>query len=185
MLGPWDAPNSFDRGDSDYNDVLSSVGRVMSCWENVEFALARVYSCLCGDPDGPSVQQYGVVQVFSARLQSSAEAACRYFIAHPDQMAEGDLFELRRHALAASARRNDVAHGIVFQVDALTHFRNQIPVNLLNRPHFALIPPLYLLRKHLDGLPTFAYRSRDMAILCNRLIDLTGAIEGYRTSHFQ
>lgn len=117
-------------------------------------------------------------------MEAMAAASARHFIAHPNQAAEGDFDVLMREAVAASARRNDIAHGIVMQVNDIGHFRNQIPVNLLRREHHALIPPLYLLRKHVDGLPTFAYRSADMETIFIRLYELAEKIKAYRKSHF-
>lgn len=153
----------------------------MTAWESIEFEFARLYSVLVGAPDGPAIMDYGDGRIFRDRLARLVKAGELHFMRRPNQPDEGEFSSLCAHASMAADRRNDVAHGIVSQIDKLEFFRNGIQVRFLNRDHWALIPPLYLVRRHIDGLPTFAYRSRDMDILSNRMLLVCAAISEYRS----
>ena len=69
MTNPWDAPPLPSRGDSDKNETYAGVGRVISAWENIEFALARLYSVYIGAPDDiHGLRAYGTGRIFRDRL---------------------------------------------------------------------------------------------------------------------
>lgn len=180
MFGPWPAPGLPDRGDEDPDATFTAVGLVLSAWETVEFEMARLYSTFADDPDGAAIHRYGDGRIFRDRLAQLHIAADKHFIRRPGQSTEGDFKALADHAEKAADRRNEVAHGIVMRIDTITFFRNAILVRLWHRPHFALVPPLYLLRKHVDGLPEFAYRSRDLRVLSGRMLDLATGVSRYR-----
>lgn len=182
-MATWNVPR-FDRGDEDQDETLRGVGLVMSSWEGVELELAILYSCFVGDPKGRSVMQYGSGRIFRDRIDGLNRAASRYFISNCNQDAEGALSYIVDEAISASDRRNDVAHGIVFRVDLMTHFRHQIPVSLLNREHYAVIPPIYSVRKHAGGLPNYAYRSRDMIEIAQQLYTLRRHVVAFENRLF-
>jgi hypothetical protein len=80
------------RGDDDINTVYLGVGKVVSGWETVEFELARLYSVLARDPDGPCMREYGEPSVPRYRIEKLARFAEKtHFKLWPSQQAESIL----------------------------------------------------------------------------------------------
>lgn len=178
-VSPWDPFPLPSVGDPDERLTYEWVGRVLDQWEAVEFQLSRLYSIFVGEPDGPAIWDYGKGQIFRLRLSALSEVAEKYFVRCPDQKREGDLCRLVREAEDYSARRNEVAHGTVRDLSEFTFFRQHLAS--AGPDQYALIPPLYLLRKHdLSGHPQFAYTSPDMRVLRDRLFLLSDRIGTFR-----
>ena len=187
MPNPWDPLPFPTRGDDDDRLTFEGVGRVISHWEAVEFELARLYSAFVGDPDGEPMQKgYGQGRIFQDRLRIARLAASKWFIEAPDQHAEAGFDHLAFSAEKFAERRNEVAHGIVFRVQNMTYFRNRFGLSADRRSVFALIPPLYTLRKHdnATGMPTYAYASVELQTLTDRLLSLVVDTRSYREAFF-
>ena len=159
MSNPWDRPALPNRGDRDNARTYEGVGRVIDGWESVEFEMSRLYSVMAGHPDDAGLlQRYGSGRIFRDRQAKLQEMADRYFILQPNQRFESTFDLLDAHANGFSERRNDVAHGIVFDVKTLEFFTNRFPPNLRNKTVYLLIPPLHTIRHHgADGFPVYAY----------------------------
>ncbi len=112
---PWDIPPFPTHGDMWEQLTYAAVGRAMSRWEAVEVEFAQLYALLCGGDrfDETLSQEYGEKDNFRARLIGLNARVCRYFIAHPDQRFEAKMRRVLADAGNFSARRNDIAHGIV------------------------------------------------------------------------
>lgn len=182
MTNPWDRPPIPKRGDESEDITFAAVGRIMTAWEAVEFELSRLYTWYGGSLDSQALMaEYGKGSIFRERVAILERKAAAYFTAHPNQAREGQFSSLLEQAKGYSHRRNDIAHSMLFQIDQLTFFRNKIKTNLLHRPHYAIIPPLYAVRYATAlGLPEFAYTSREMTRIFYRIRQLCQDLETYR-----
>ena len=182
MPEPWGPLPFPTRGDDDDGLTHEGVGRVMSAWEAIEFELSRTYSIFHGEPDGPGIQVYGTGRIFQERLRLLRVAADRHFCRYPNQPLEG-AFDRLGEALAWYAdRRNEVAHGFVFAIHNMTYFMRRFGLRTGGKPQFLLIPPLYTVRNHTDGLPDYAYAYTDLLLLRDRIHYLLGEIMQYRSN---
>jgi hypothetical protein len=174
MAKPWDPPPLPRNGDAIPDKTFAYVGFTMSRWESLEFELSRLHSLFLGALDETdAMRDYGKGRIFPERLDTLTKAAAPHFYSHPSQKSEGQFDEVLEQARLFADRRNDVAHGIVFRIDQITYFREQIKPQLLKREHYALIPPLYALKPHrATGLPSYAYTSASMDRLSHRLMKL-------------
>ena len=155
----------------------------MSEWEALEFELSRLYALLSGSPNDVDVMQiYGTGTIFRERANMLDQIGKAYFMANCGQAREGDFDKLLVLARNYSARRNDIAHGIVFRVNDITFFRQRIRPDRLHRNHYILIPPLYAKRSHSTGLPDFAYTSTEMHRIQRRIENLRMEIRRYLKS---
>ena len=173
MSKPWDVPKLPRRGDADQVQTYAHMGFTIARWEAVEFDLSRLHSFFLGSLDELApMRDYGEPRIFRERADKLAKAANAYFTAHPNQSQEAHFDAILASARGYSNRRNEIAHGMVFRIDVISYFRRNIKPQLLKRPHFAVIPPLYALRAHRSGFPDWAYNSQMMERLCHRLIML-------------
>ena len=181
MSALWNPIPYPQRLDDRRRHTLYGVGLIMSGWESLEFELARIYSFFAEDPDGLSVQtEYGKGRIFSERLLILREKACSFFIRWPHQDVEGLFDQLTERAEELALQRNDVAHGIVYDVSRMVIFSERYPETFGRKPGYALIPPLYTLRRHQDGLPTYAYALPELKALARELGELGTDIQSFR-----
>ena len=158
----------------------SAIGKVTSQWERVEFELSRLYSIFVGKPND-AMQEYGKGRIFRERACAFVESAEAYFINHPNQELEGRLHCLMCLAQGYADRRNEVAHGIVFDIQGITFFAERMEPEARSKPQFAIIPPYQTLRKHdEDGAPKYAYTSEEMLNLRAKLFNLEEKISEFR-----
>ena len=114
MPEPWDFIEPSALGDLDKNATYAGVGRVLSEWGKIEVGLSYLYAILSGRPrEGAAIREYGSKSIFSQRADDLCRIGRSYFVSNPDQKAEAEFDKLLRAARHFSARRNDVAHGIV------------------------------------------------------------------------
>ena len=159
MPNPWDVPPLPTRGDDEAEWTFAGIGRVTSQWEVIEFEFSRLYSIFVGKPD-EEMRGYGQGRIFRDRSEILTKAAEEYFTGQPNQELEGQLHSLMSRAQGFSDRRNEVAHGIVFQLQRLTFFRQSVDADVRGKFQYGLVPPYHTLRKHgPDGLPLYAYAS--------------------------
>ena len=141
MAELWD-PQPFPlRGDADEVLTFEGVGRVMTTWEHVEFGLARLLSIFARAPDAPEGLAGYQGTIFRERLNSLRRATHIYFVAHCDQELEGEFDRLCDVFERFADRRNEVAHGAVFDMAQFDDFGSQRP------PSYMLIPPYHSLKK--------------------------------------
>jgi hypothetical protein len=134
-----------NRGDEDGRLTFEGVGRVITAWEHVEFALGRLYSMFKGAPDTGVMHEYGEPRIFHDRMVRLSRAADSYFIRHPSQKYE-DLFRIAtKDAELISKRRNDIAHSVVFDISTLPFLAREWPshrsLQRHNLPLFQLTTP--------------------------------------------
>ncbi len=182
MSNPWDRPPIPKRGDEDEKTTFSCVGRIMTNWEAVEFEFSRLYTWFGGSLDDQTLMnEYGKGTIFRNRIEILKIKADEFFVKSPNQNRECEFHSLTIQAEGYAGRRNDIAHGMLFQIDQLTYFRDRIKANLLKRTHYAIIPPLHAFRAtSADGFPSYAYTSREMLHLVQRLWALQQSTEKFR-----
>ncbi len=183
MPNLWDRPPIPKIGDPSEDVTYAHVGRLISQWEFLEFALSQIYSCFCvGLTQTTYMREYGSGNIFRVRADILKRKAEDYFVKNPDQGVESEFDRLLTEAKGYSERRNDIAHGVLFPIHEITLFRERIKPDRLHRPHYAIIPPLYASRFHKAGLPDFAYTSVEMGRLTTRTHRLTQRLVTFRSA---
>jgi len=182
MLHNWEfAPPLPDHGEDSPDPLFFGVGKVMSGWEMIEFELSRLYSVFAGDPDGAAMRDYGKHTVAHFRLSNLSEMADRYFIKRPCQGCEGKLLSILAKLRNFASRRNEVAHGIVFDVQKIVAFTENFVPAARGRPQFLLIAPFYQLKQHApDGLPAYGYTSQTLQAMIPAMLDSFGEVHEFR-----
>ncbi|MER9266608.1 hypothetical protein NKI63_18870 [Mesorhizobium sp. M0410] len=181
MINPWD-PFPFPLyGDQNEDEIYQWIGRSLDAWEHVEFELARMYSLLCGDPEWAKMQEYGGSgNIFRDRIGNLANVAVSYFRRDPHQDHEGALDGLITACKGFADRRNEVAHGMVMDVQTFLFWQDKMKAAAPNVPQLLVVPPYYHVRKHDSlGLPGFGYSSFELSTITNRLLDLSRAIDAF------
>lgn len=159
-------------GDIDENITYAAMGRLISQWEAVEFELSRLFAALMWDPDGRTMQFYGKPRIFRERLDILKIAFDGHFMKSPCQHEEGIVDLLLSDITNCADHRNEVAHGMVLDVAQTSLFDNRMAPNPGRKPSFLLLPPYYLLRKHDESGPTFAYSSIEICELVSQMMEL-------------
>jgi hypothetical protein len=158
LLHNWEFPPPLpDRGDDNRDTVFLGVGKVMSAWETMEFELSRLYSVFAGDPDGEVLRDYGKPTIARLRVDGLWDVAEKFFVKSPSQEREAQLATLLARVRHFVSRRNEVAHGIVFDIRPIAAFSRHL-ASKARKPQYALIAPYYQIKQHgADGLPVYAY----------------------------
>jgi hypothetical protein len=115
MDHPWDVPPGPYAPDASIETTYAAVGRALSQWEKLEFTLARLSANLTGHtlPSAVAFGTYRAATIFNKRADDLEEVFRRYIIRHPDQALEGDFGALICDIRRLSARRYDIALGVV------------------------------------------------------------------------
>ena len=156
MPDPWIIPFP-GQGDANIRLTHQGMGMVIDRWEAIELELARLYSVFMGDPDGAAVNDYGRPRIFAERVLGLRKVGEAHFTQMPDQALEGELARVTMISERFADRRNEVAHGFALPVENMTYFQQQMKLSKARRNHYLVIPPIYTVRKHVGGLPTYAY----------------------------
>ncbi len=164
---PWNPKPKLPMGDADERDTYAAVGHALSRWECLETSIALCFSAIVGALMNQSAMRaYGTVASFSGR-RDMVKAAF-------------DVFELRDHPKVApfapllnragnfSARRNEIAHGVVTRVTV-----DNVPQGSY------LVPPRYNSNKHkyrepisMLGLGDYAYTAAQIHEYAQHFHDL-------------
>ena len=163
---PWEVPAPPDRGDPTNEITFAAVGAALSQWEWFEGNLSLAFSYLLGTGSGnvAAIRVYGSVESFRGRANLIESAAVVYFKKKPNDalyQAIKDLLTLSSSRF--SARRNEIAHGIVNP-----YFKIENGEGLHNG--YALYPAYYATRKRklpergplTDTTPTYVYTSAEI-----------------------
>ena len=118
-------PPPIRGGDTEEAPLYTQVGRALSAWEAMEDIVARLFSALVGDRvalmASPATRAYGTVATFRGRKEMVSAAAQSYFF---EKEHKGRLAEIKSFLNSCSdwsARRNEIAHGVVRQIILETH----------------------------------------------------------------
>jgi len=169
MVNPWDPFPFPATADPNESDTYYGVGEVLSQWEFLEFTLARMYSVFVGAPDTARVQEYGRGNIFRTRIGPLVMEADQYFTHSPNQAKEAEFDRIIAIALFYSHRRNEVAHSIVMDVVDLPYFRGKVPFLKSGVKQCLLVPPFHSMKKHINGLPSYAYNKKQLMVLARNI----------------
>ena len=181
---PWEVPDPPPVGDATADITFRAVGAALSNWEWFEGNLSLTFSFLIGAGYGnvAASRAYGSVETFRGRATMIQRAAEVYFRHDADDQMQAGLEEVLNRALnQLSARRNEIAHGIVQPFYATEDFKSV-------HKGFVLYPPFYATRKRkladmppltdITITPTYVYSSveidgfgRLFGELANKAID--------------
>lgn len=111
----WDMPPLPEKGDWSECGLYESIGRALSAWEAFESDLAGVFTALLSPSLFllPAERAYGSILTFRGRSEMIEAAAEAFFIAKPNRRKHHILKAILKKAGRYSARRNEIAHGIV------------------------------------------------------------------------
>jgi hypothetical protein len=184
MENPWDPFPIPVSGDEDFERTLAGVGHVMSAWEAIELNFARIYSVFVGQGSrGKAIQDYGGPRIFRDRRNELQKVSDAYFVNCPDQTKESELARLLDIASRYSERRNEVAHGIVMEVQTLKYFASRMPFSPRGVPQNLVVPPFYTVRNHRDdGMPKYAFSRHQMIVLSKNMYKFNEEIVTFRKS---
>ncbi len=139
----WDIPSFPKKGDDTNTKTFAAVGNALSQWEWLEGNLALLYSALVGsgqDEGFAAMRSYGSIVSFQSRCKMLEAASEIYFAILPDSILQEALDEHLKNAERLSARRNEIAHGIV-----QLYVADVEEAKLMSS--YALVPAYYATRK--------------------------------------
>jgi hypothetical protein len=160
----WDPRPPPAAGDASEDDTFRAVGQALSHWENLENHLAAIFAATIRGHGGAARRAYGIVQASKTRTDMIRHAAAARFegrrthaLIMPELKALLDLVD--RYA----ARRNEIAHGVVYPYSAYRR----------DASGFCLFPSYYSTRKRgLDNQPTYIYSSTEIKYFAERFVEL-------------
>lgn len=145
------------KGDRKPDEIHLEVGRALSHWEGLEFALSELYEALLNADGDGAAAGYGLLTAFTGR-HALLEAAEQYF-PFRDHVAFLPIRGLIRRAVQFSARRNEIAHGIVCHVHARGYYLTPAWYNTSKAPKSGFDPS-----KFNGGIGKYAYTADQIAI---------------------
>jgi hypothetical protein len=111
----WDPPPSPEIGDKSADDTFLAVGKALTEWEKLESAFSRLFGGFLGmgDHSLAASRAYGSVLTFRGRSEMVTAAAEAFYFEKPDADLERVTKEIIKRSIGFSARRNEIAHGVV------------------------------------------------------------------------
>lgn len=110
-LKPWDQFPWLPQGEEKQETIYLAVGHALHSWELLECQLARAFGALVQSKEEGALRAYGCVASFSARSDMLTMVFDCYPESH-DPTVTG-FPKLLEEAKKFSARRNEIAHGVV------------------------------------------------------------------------
>jgi hypothetical protein len=173
---PWQVPDPPASGDANSDITFCAVGKALSQWEWFEGNLSLAFSYLIGSGYGnlAALRAYGSILGFQSRagmIERAAEVYFKYNKIADLQSAIEQLLIKSRDRL--SARRNDIAHGIV------QPYANAVA----GHNGYVLYPAYYATKKRKlpddgalhDVKPTFIYSSIEIENFGKQFSELSEA----------
>lgn len=161
-------------------DTYAGVGRTLSSWERVEFALAKLYSAFVGLPNGEAASQYGSGQIYKSRCDVLKRAANNHFITNCSQKWEGEFHDLCADCDELSGIRNKVAHGVVIDTSEFSAFR-ALHEFTDGEARFLLLPSPYLGSRYpMTVTPSFFFSSQTLSEIASAFLSQEERIDGFR-----
>lgn len=162
---PWDIPPFPKKGNVSQYILFAAIGRTLNAWEEVEIALAHLYSVLLtGDRfDTAAMHAYGAPANFNQRLLQLQQAGERYFVQHPLQQVEGEFSRLTTFISGYSARRNDIAHAHALYIHWIVPPTQSVVMFSADERQWCLVPPHFRANKFTtQNRPTYVLTSREI-----------------------
>lgn len=157
-----------EAGDIDKEITYAAVGYALDCWEGLEVNLCGLYAAYNGlqRAETVAINGYSNGRIFVDRMSTVAQASSMWSIKNPDQSLESEFSAIQEQVVAASAFRNEIAHGCLGVFS-----ESELPVGVRFRvgeagTTWCLVPPFYNYRKnvfksdkYLDFKPCYVYVS--------------------------
>lgn len=136
----------LNRGDRVPDDLAKAVGYTLTLWEQVDEYLAMIFGLLVQSKHSAAEAAYGTINGFGQRCSMIREAAKKAL--PPPSALLTDLMSTLADIEALSAKRNNVAHGIISQY--LVHWKTSDRKPRPKASGFFLVPPRYNTRKQIS-----------------------------------
>jgi hypothetical protein len=128
-----------------------------------------------------ATREYGKGKIFRDRRIGLQQAAAKYFTKQCDQKLEGEFDRICTTADGFADRRNEVAHGIVMDVERIQFFINRLQLATLGERQALVVPPYHTVRNYDEvGHPEFAYNAQQLKTLASRLTTFGREIAAFR-----
>lgn len=171
---PWDVRPLPKKGEWAPSKIHRSVGKALDYWSRVEIAIGLVFAAIVGKHDRREgvLRAFGSVLTFRGRVEMLIAAAEIYFLRYPDSPLKKRLNDFLEAALGFSARRNEIAHGIVGDFGWFTERQSQ---------RYVLGPISFATNKRVIGTrktggrmlkPTYLYNAADMDYFAAQFLKL-------------
>jgi hypothetical protein len=188
MSNPWERPPFPKRGDRKPQHTFEGVGHMLSRWEVLESEMSMLHAAFLNGTDHfDGIEVYGTGRkIFRERTIGLRSAACCAFVRSPHQELEGDFKRAVEVAELYSDRRNEVAHGCMLRIDVITLFKEQhLDPWLGDMPQWALVSPLYDMRKRANGYTDFCYTRNTLYKMGHCIYEHAGVIADVRTRYMK
>tara|TARA_R110000796_G_scaffold37393_4_gene94404 strand:- start:300 stop:929 length:630 start_codon:yes stop_codon:yes gene_type:complete len=108
----WNSPPREPHGDVGAEQIYQAVGTALSQWEQIESILGEAFATFV-ESNSPAAQRaYGSIISAVGRCSALNSAASIFFDLHPEKEKQ-PYTEALKAVEFASARRNEIAHGVV------------------------------------------------------------------------
>lgn len=127
------------------------------------------------------MREYGKPTIARLRLDGLTEAAAKFFIKRSSQEREGELQSIIMRLRHFASRRNEVAHGIVLNIQNIAVFTDNFVPEARGKKQYALIAPYYQIKQHgPDGLPAYAYTRPVLASMIPAMVEPMARLVRFR-----
>jgi hypothetical protein len=130
----WNRSAIRDRGDENEEQVFRAVGRALTSWEKLEEGFAWLFTTILQSPGSSAAARrvYGSITTSHGRREA-LRAAAEITLGSQHQTAFNQLI---KNFADASARRDDIAHGVVMRLSTGSITTQTDPDNLLASANF-------------------------------------------------
>lgn len=139
---PWDIAPILEQGDPDPTRLWTAVGMALTAWEKLDQVQANLFGLLVGSRMGAASEAYGTI-IASASRATISKAAAEVVLKDDDALLKETLKMLREIG-ETSARRGEIAHGIVSHYSSTSNPGNG-EIKQRDHGHF-LVPPTYAVK---------------------------------------
>tara|TARA_R110000850_G_scaffold25297_1_gene73139 strand:- start:953 stop:1474 length:522 start_codon:yes stop_codon:yes gene_type:complete len=158
MNNPWDVKPRSPAGNPNIDEIYVAVGRALTCWENLEAGLGELFDAAVGGDGRAGFAAFAAVSSSSARTELLSAALPRALSEHGVLL--GRASALVEQVGKFGARRNEIAHGRVF--DLMEHGFYLCPTNINPRKWTGA------------GAAKYQYRAEDISAYASEFVRLHG-----------
>ena len=143
---PWNPRPRSATGDADPTLLFQHVGMALTRWENLETELAELFDLLVESKTRAGFSAYTTVVSSKSRGEMIEAATGRFFAKQPERKQH--TRDLLMRVTKFSARRNEIAHGVVLHLRSFGYYL--CPSNINNK------------KWNNDGSAKYQYKSDDV-----------------------
>lgn len=180
----WKRPATSEKGDADVGMVYLAVGYALTTWEHTEYGYASVFKHLMEGVGSQAERVYGSIMSPGGRRDALVKAA-EIFFYMKDATTEDDKNDFKsliNHHKEATARRNDIAHGMVIGINDLGYYllpamynssKNK-DVRVIGREFRAIGKKPGIFDRH-----DYSYTANDIHEFAKKFYDLGRAVDNF------